>query len=170
MSEWQQTVFIVLCTIDWVYTFSMLLIPTKFLLLLAAVVWIAAGVSVTSVGVSAHEAGWTVPMLIGFLIVFALFLMMFIRITLRHKKRILGYTEELKNLFLFFDAQSYILIFVMIVLGVGVRISNFVPNEVIASMYSGIGLALLVCAVYYVVTFFSVFEYPFLTKSKDSEN
>ena len=146
----------------------MLLIPTKFLLLLAAAVWIAAGASVTYVGVNAYEAGWTIPMLIGFLIVFALFLMMFIRITLRHKKRILGYTEELKNLFLFFDAQSYILIFVMIVLGVGVRISNFVPNEVIASMYSGIGLALLVCAVYYVVSFVSVFEYPFLTQGEEN--
>ncbi len=147
----------------------MLLIPTKFLLLVAAAVWIAAGVSVVNVGVNAFEYGWTLPMAIGFVIVFVLFFMMFIRITLRHKKRILSYTEELKNLFLFFDAQSYILIFIMIVLGIGIRISNFVPDAIIASFYSGLGLALLVCAVYYIVTFVSVFEYPFLEKYNETK-
>lgn len=140
----------------------MLLVPKNFLLLLAAIVWIGAGIGVTSVGLGALETPWTTPVAVAFIILFALFFMMFIRVTIKHKKRILGYKEDLKNMFLFFDAQSYILIAVMIFIGWAVRISTLVPMEAIASLYTAIGLALLACSIYYIVTFVSVFDLSFV--------
>ncbi|MDR0347080.1 MAG: hypothetical protein LBH56_01725 [Coriobacteriales bacterium] len=134
----------------------MLKIPTKMLLLAAAFVWLAAGFSVVSVGVTAAEVSWTAPMALASLAVYVLFLVMFLMITRRHIRRIRGYTEELTNMFKFFDAKSYVLIAVMIVLGAAVRLSGLVPGFIIAPFYSGLGLALLTAAVYYVVTYVAI--------------
>jgi hypothetical protein len=130
----------------------MLLVPSKSLLLVAAAVWLAAGFSVCSVGVAA-TSGWSVAMVVGFVIVYALFLAMFLSISNRHIRRIRGYTEKLTSIFKFFDAKSYITIAVMIVLGVAVRFSGLALAPVIVSFYSGLGLALLTSAIYYVVTY-----------------
>jgi hypothetical protein len=130
----------------------MLLIPTKTLLLVAAAVWLAAGVSVCSVGVSAM-IGWTIPVAVGFAIVFVLFLGMFISISNKHIRRIKGYTEKLTGIYKFFDVKSYVTIAVMIGLGLTVRLSGLVPDPAIAAFYSGLGLALLTAAVYYVATY-----------------
>ncbi|MDR1184225.1 MAG: hypothetical protein LBK67_05465, partial [Coriobacteriales bacterium] len=113
------------------------------LILAAAVVWLAAGVSVVSVGVTTAVAPWTFTMALAALIVYILFLVMFLRISHKHIRRIQGYTEDLVNLFKFFDAQSYIILAVMIGLGVAVRISGLVPDFAIALFYSGLGLALV---------------------------
>lgn len=134
----------------------MLKIPTKMLLLAAAFVWLAAGFSVVSVGVTAAEVSWTAPMALASLAIYVLFLVMFLMITRRHIRRIRGYTEELTNMFKFFDAKSYVLIAVMIVLGAAVRLSGLVPGFIIAPFYSGLGLALLTAAVYYVVTYVAI--------------
>jgi hypothetical protein len=125
------------------------------LILAAAAVWLAAGVSVVSVGVTAATAPWTFTMALAALIVYILFLAMFLRISHKHIRRIQGYTEELVNLFKFFDAQSYIILAVMIGLGVAVRVSGLVPDFAIALFYGGLGLALVTSAVYYVVTYIS---------------
>jgi hypothetical protein len=130
----------------------MLLVPSKSLLLVAAAVWLAAGFSVCSVGISA-VTGWSAAVFAGFAVVYVLFLVMFIRISNKHIHRIRSYTEELTSAFKFFDAKSYILIAVMIGLGVAVRLSGLVPDPTIASFYSGLGLALLTSAVYYAVTY-----------------
>jgi hypothetical protein len=133
----------------------MLKVPSQMLILAAAVVWLAAGVSVVSVGVTAAAAPWTFTMALAALIVYILFLAMFLRISHKHIRRIQGYTEELVNLFKFFDAQSYIILAVMIGLGVAVRVSGLVPDFAIALFYGGLGLALVTAAVYYVVTYIS---------------
>jgi hypothetical protein len=130
----------------------MLLIPKKALLLIAAFVWLAAGFSVCGVGVFAM-VGWTLPVVVGFIVVHVLFLGMFIGISNRHIRRIISYTDKLISVFKFFDAKSYITIAVMIVLGVAVRLSGLVPASAIASFYGGLGLALIVSAVYYVTTY-----------------
>jgi putative exporter of polyketide antibiotics len=77
-------------------------------------------------------------------------------ISRKHIRRIQGYTEELVNLFKFFDAQSYILLAVMMVLGIAIRLSGLVPDPLIALFYSGLGLALITAAIYYTVTYIAV--------------
>jgi hypothetical protein len=134
----------------------MLEIPTKLLLLLGGAAWLAAGLSVTSVGITASHGAWSGAMIIALIIVFLLFLAMFLRISLKHAKRILGYTERLTSAFKFFDANSYIIMAVMIGLGVAVRLSGLVPDPGIASFYTGLGSALLICALFYLVTYVAV--------------
>jgi hypothetical protein len=134
----------------------MLKIRPKMLLVAAAVVWLIAGASVVSVGMAASTAPWTSLMAIASLLVYAVFLIMFLMISRRHIRRIRGYTEELVNLFQFFDAQSYIVLAVMIVLGAAVRISGLVPDPLIALFYSGLGMALITSAIYYAVTYIAV--------------
>jgi hypothetical protein len=130
----------------------MLLVPSKVLLLVAAAVWLAAGVSVCSVGVGAIH-GWTVTVGVSFLVIYILFLVMFIRISSRHIRRIRSYADELTSLFKFFDTKTYIVMAVMIGLGFTVRLSGLVPDPAIAAFYSGLGLALITSAVYYTVSF-----------------
>jgi hypothetical protein len=126
----------------------MLKIPTKMLILVAALVWFLAGAGVASVGVTASEAPWTLSIAGGALVVYALFLVMFLMISRKHIRRILGFDEKLTNLFKFFDAQSYILLAVMVVIGVAVRLSGLVPDFAIALFYTGLGFALVTAAIY----------------------
>jgi hypothetical protein len=134
----------------------MLEIPTKLLLLVAGAAWLAAGVGVVSVGITASHGSWSGAVIIGLVVVFVLFLVMFLNISLKHTKRILGYTEKLTSAFKFFDANSYIIMAVMIGIGVAVRLSGLVPDPGIAAFYTGLGSALLFCAIYYLVTYFAV--------------
>ncbi|MDR2492388.1 MAG: hypothetical protein LBD25_02840 [Coriobacteriales bacterium] len=131
----------------------MLQVPTKMLLLAAAAVWLLAGASVSAVGVSASPVAWDAGMALVFLVTFLLFVTMFLLISRRHIKRITSYTARLSNLFKFFDAQSYLILVVMVAMGAAVRLSGLVPGVVIAPFYSGIGAALLVSAVFYAVTY-----------------
>jgi hypothetical protein len=132
---------------------DMLGVRPKMLLVAAAVVWLGAGASVIGVGVTTSAAPWSVTMAVAALVVYVLFLIMFLMISRKHIRRIQGYTEELINLFKFFDPQSYIILAVMMVLGVTIRVSGLVPGTIIAPFYSGLGLALMTAAVYYAVTY-----------------
>jgi hypothetical protein len=131
----------------------MLEVPTKVLLLVAAVVWLAAGTGVVAVGVGASLSPWTVFMAVACFVVYVLFLVMFLMISSKHIRRIMGYREKSTSIFKFFDAKSYLLILVMMGLGVAIRMSGLVPGSIIAFFYSGLGFALITSAVYYVVVF-----------------
>jgi hypothetical protein len=131
----------------------MLKVRPKMLILAAAVVWLGAGTSVTYVGLTASSSPWTLGMAAASALVYALFLVMFLMISRKHIRRIQGYTGDLVNLFKFFDAQSYVILAVMMVFGVAVRISGLVPGGIIALFYSGLGLALITAAIYYTVTY-----------------
>jgi hypothetical protein len=126
------------------------------LLLAAAVVWLAAGASVSFVGVTTSSEPWTFGMAGGFAVVYVLFLIMFLMVSRRHIRRIRAYTEKLVGLFSFFDASSYLILAVMVVLGAAVRISGLVPAFIIAPFYSGLGLALITAAICYLVTYVAI--------------
>jgi hypothetical protein len=134
----------------------MLKVPPKMLMLVASIVWLAAGAGVVSVGISASPSPWTVFMGIACLIVYLLFLIMFLMISRKHIRRIRDYTEEFVSIFQFFDARSYIIMAVMIGLGAAVRLSELVPGFIIAFFYSGLGLALITSGIYYVVSYIAL--------------
>ena len=136
----------------------MLQIPTKALILVAALVWLAAGASVISAGITATDDPWTLAMAIVFFIVFVAFLILFLFIARKHIKRICGYSDKLTSLFKFFDAQSYIIVAVMVFLGATIRISQMVPGPAIASFYCGLGTALIISAAYYLTTYIAICE------------
>jgi hypothetical protein len=134
----------------------MLKVPPKMLMLVAAIVWLAAGAGVMSVGIPASPSPWTIFMGIACLIVYLLFLIMFLMISRKHIRRIRDYTDEFVSIFQFFDARSYIIMAVMIGLGAAVRLSELVPGFIIAFFYSGLGLALITSGVYYVVSYIAL--------------
>jgi len=136
----------------------MLKIPTRALILVAAFVWLIAGAFVVSVGVKASEVPWTGGMALGYVIVLVFFLIMFLMIARKHIRRIRGYREEMMNLLKFLDPPSYIILLVMIGIGASVRISGLVPGEIIAFFYSGLGTALIIAAIFYIVTYVAVCE------------
>ena len=144
----------------------MLQIPTKALILVAALVWFAAGLGVVSVGVTATHKPWTAVMALVFFIVLAAFLVLFLRIASKHIRRIRGYTDELTGIFKFFDAQSYVIIAVMVFLGAAIRASMLVPGPGIASFYSGLGMALIVSAIYYLVTYVAICDELIVQKTE----
>jgi hypothetical protein len=134
----------------------MLQIPTKMLILAAAVVWLIAGAAVIGVGLTAAITPWTLAMAGAAAVVYLLFLVMFLMIARKHIRRIEGITTEASGLFSFLDAPSWIIMIVMIGLGAILRISGWVPDWIIAFFYSGLGLALITAAIFYLVTYIAI--------------
>jgi len=130
---------------------QILLVPTKTLLLIASSVWMAAGASVVSVGLKAEVTGYTEPMLVGALVTFALFLVLFVCLARRNSLRIVRMKNRLEFILNFFDVSSYMVMVVMIFLGASVRLSTFVPEPIIAWFYCGLGAALVLSAFYPVI-------------------
>jgi hypothetical protein len=139
---------------------QILLIPTRVLLIVAALVWFAAGAGVVSVGLAATTQAWNWWMGLACLIVFTAFLMLFLLLSRRNAQRILAKPEKLSFLLHFFDANSYIIMVLMIFLGTAVRLSTFVPDPYIAFFYCGLGAALILAGFYLLVIYIRTWESP----------
>ncbi|MDO4289967.1 MAG: hypothetical protein Q4C41_01895 [Eggerthellaceae bacterium] len=147
----------------------MLRIPTEKLMLVAGVVWFLAGANILNLGVQAylHDWGWVLPLLVvGSCAIFAVFhIRIFTGMVAKHTARIYGYDEPRKNVFAFFDAKGYVMMAIMMGGGIGLRMSGLVPDWFIAFFYTGIGLALAMAGVDFLVRYFrSTHEWscPFL--------
>lgn len=126
----------------------MLKIGKKYLLLLAGIVWLAAGVNILRIGLLSYSGYVTVLNILLSLAVFAFFwLMIFSRMVRKHTKRITGYEEEKQFFLKFFDIKSFIIMAFMITLGIGLRASGLCPPVFIAVFYSGLGSALALAGI-----------------------
>lgn len=76
---------------------------------------------------------------------------MFYHIVGKYQKRILDYPEEKKSIFCCFDLKGYLLMAFMMGLGIGLRVGNFLPDEFFAAFYSGLGTALSVAGIRFIV-------------------
>ncbi|MCL2339807.1 MAG: hypothetical protein FWC59_02775 [Actinomycetia bacterium] len=132
---------------------QILLVPSRALLLLAALVWLLAGAGVLAAGTLAAGTAWNWGMGLGFLVVFGIFLGLFLSLSRRNVRRILHLDAPLSFIGHFFDVSSYIIMVVMIFLGLSVRISTFVPDWILAFFYAGLGAALLLSAFYPVIVY-----------------
>lgn len=126
-------------------------VKKKTLLLVAAIVWAAAGVNILRIGIEAvitvfqtHRPLMSALFVAGAILVFVGFFFMFRKVVNRHAARILGYQEEKKSIFLFFDLKGYLLMAFMMGMGIVLRRSGFAPTEFFASFYTGLGSALSV--------------------------
>ena len=59
----------------------------------------------------------------------------------------MGYADEKKPVWLFFDKGSYIVMVFMMTLGITLRVFQLVPNWFIAFFYAGLGTALALAGV-----------------------
>lgn len=114
------------------------------LLLLACLVWGAAGSNILRIGLLAYPAHRTAVNFLLTALVFALFqTFVFGRLVKKHTARITAYREE-KHFFLkFFDAKSFAIMAAMMTLGIVLRAGGLAPEGFIAVFYTGLGGSLL---------------------------
>lgn len=114
------------------------------LLLIACLVWAAAGINILRIGLLAYPPYVTGVNLLLSALVFVVFqVMVFGRLVKKHTARIMGYLEERQFFLRFFDRKAFIIMAVMITGGVGLRVSGVAPERFIAVFYTGLGASLL---------------------------
>lgn len=114
------------------------------LLLLACLVWSAAGFNILRIGLMAYPAYLTVLNTLLSVLVFAVFqYFIFGKLVKKHTARIQGYPEERHFFLKFFDGKAFAIMAVMMTGGIGLRVSGLAPERFIAVFYTGLGAALL---------------------------
>ena len=114
------------------------------LLLLACLVWSAAGFNILRIGVMAYPTYVTVLNALLSVLVFAVFqYFIFGRLVKKHTARITGYLEDRHFFLKFFDGKAFVIMAVMMTGGIGLRVSGLAPERFIAVFYTGLGAALL---------------------------
>ena len=105
-------------------------VRSKYLLLIAAAVWLIAGSQVARMGIEAIAAGngnlWL--LLIGIPAAFVVFHMMFSKLVGKHAARIRSYGEEKMHVLKFFDVRGYLIMAVMMGGGIALRSFHLVPG------------------------------------------
>lgn len=114
------------------------------LLLIACLVWSAAGINILRVGLMAYPAYLGLLNIALSLVVFGVFqVFIFGRLVRKHTARIGGYQDERQFFLKFFDTKALIIMAVMMAGGIGLRASGLAPERFIAVFYTGLGAALL---------------------------
>lgn len=114
------------------------------LLLLACLVWSAAGFNILRIGLMAYPAYVTVLNVLLSVLVFAVFqYFIFGKLVKKHTTRIHSYLEERHFFLKFFDKKAFAIMAVTMTGGIGLRASGLAPERFIAVFYTGLGAALL---------------------------
>lgn len=123
------------------------------LIVVAGVVWLVAGVNVAILGVRAaiHMSGAALLVALalaaGSIVIFCAFHAMFSRLVAKNSERIRGLEGERHNPLRFLDARSYATMAVMMSIGFGMRAVGLIPEWFVAFFYTGLGLALALAGV-----------------------
>ncbi|MGN0492333.1 MAG: hypothetical protein ACI4F7_01695 [Acutalibacteraceae bacterium] len=131
-------------------------VKKRTLLAVAGCVWLIAGFNVARLGVLAYIKLTDISF-VNILLsaaVFCAFGFMFFKMSIKHTRRIKGYSEELRPIWHFFDLKAYIIMAVMMSGGIWLRYSGLVPDIFIAVFYTGLGCALALAGVLFWIMFF----------------
>ncbi len=125
-------------------------VPKRSLLFIAALVWTFAGGMLLFRGFYSlsqlRESVW-ISTLVSLLAGLLFFRLVFSKVSLKHSLRIINLPEERPCVFSFFSWNSYLMMFLMISLGVALRVSGIVPVAHLAEFYIAMGTPLLLSAV-----------------------
>ena len=132
------------------------MVGNRTLLGIAGVVWLAAGVNILRIGLTAVPAAigggiWRIVLLV--LLAEAIFLafhLMFSRIVVKHTARIRSY-ETKQPFWRFFDGKSWLLMAFMMTLGITLRRIGHLPEFFFAFFYTGLGTALSVAGIRFLI-------------------
>lgn len=134
-------------------------VKTIYLLLIAALVWGAAGINILIIGIREYIGNFSVVNLILSVAVFIVFeTFIFRRLVKKHTARINCYTEETQHFWKFFDVKSFIIMAAMITLGVVLRNTPAVPRVFIAVFYVGIGCAILTAGILFAAEYVKAYR------------
>ncbi|KXB69978.1 MAG: hypothetical protein E7F50_05360 [Peptostreptococcus sp.] len=84
-----------------------------------------------------------------------MFATMFLKMGVKHKKRISGHLKDTRPVWYFFDLKSYIIMELMMSLGIWLRSSCMVSQTFVAVFYSGLGLALSLAGIFFTYMYFT---------------
>ena len=130
------------------------MIKNKYLLLIVAIVWLIAGFNVLKIGVETYINYVTVINLLLSLAVFLVFwIMVFSKLVKKHTLRISSYESEKQWFYLFFDLKSFIIMAIMMTMGIVIRYYALLPDVFIAVFYTGLGSALALAGILFMVNF-----------------
>ena len=131
-------------------------IPKNQLMLIAGLVWCAAGAMVCVIGLPL-EVGLAPSHLILFPLAVVIFLVFYVfvfsRLVRKHTGRIRARAEDRLPFWHFFNASSWAVMAVMMGGGMALRLSHLMPDWIIAFFYSGLGVALFLCGVRFLGVF-----------------
>ncbi|MGL5575258.1 MAG: hypothetical protein ACRDCW_06890 [Sarcina sp.] len=129
----------------------------RTLILVAGLVWGFAGFRVFTLLEMKNQ--FTLIDLVVSIIVFAAFyFLIFSKMFKKHTKRILNDYRDKKCIFGFFDVKSYIIMGSMITLGILARSSGLFNPRYLGDFYSGLGVALFLAGVSFLITFIKFSE------------
>ncbi len=114
------------------------------LLLLACLIWSAAGFNILRIGLMAYpayRAGINYLLSTLVFVVFQVFI--FGKLVKKHTARIGAYEEEFHFFLKFFDKKSFAIMAVMMTGGIWLRSSGLAPERFVAFFYTGLGASLL---------------------------
>lgn len=114
------------------------------LLLIACLVWTAAGFNILRIGLLAYPAYRGIVNYLLTALVFAVFqIFIFGKLVKKHMSRIRAYQEERHFFLKFFDGKSFAIMAMMMTVGIWLRSSGFAPERFIAFFYTVLGASLL---------------------------
>jgi hypothetical protein len=130
--------------------------PKNQLMLIAGLVWCAAGGMVLMIGMPlefrlAPEHLLLVPL--AAVVFLAFYFLVFSRLVHKHTGRIRARTEDRLPFWSFFNASSWAVMALMMGGGMALRSSHLMPDWMIAFFYSGLGVALFLCGVQFLGVF-----------------
>lgn len=133
-------------------------VKAERLLLLAGVVWSAAGSMVLSTGIATvpddPQAGAMLASLVGALAVFGAFhRFVFSGLVVRHSARIAEMGDARAYFWRFFDAKGYAMMATMMGGGAIMRSAGIMPPWLVVPFYAGIGAALLLSGMSFLARF-----------------
>lgn len=130
-------------------------VDKKILLMIAGIIWAIAGFNVIRLGILSYKVvsfKWYLPVLS--LIIFSLFGMMFTKMVKKHSKRIMGYAEQYRPFWNFFDIKAYIIMAIMMGGGIGLRNAGVFPDIFVSFFYTGLGAALFLAGFLFIGVYF----------------
>ncbi len=131
-------------------------VPKNNLMLIAGLVWCAAGAMVIMIGLPlefqlAPEHLLLVPLAV--VVFLAFYFLVFSRLVRKHTGRIRSREEERLPFWQFFNGPSWAVMAVMMAGGMTLRLTHVVPDWAIAFFYTGLGVALFLCGLRFLGVF-----------------
>ena len=119
------------------------------LLIIAALVWVAAGINILHIGLEAYAEGYvtTLNEVLSVVVGLVFWFGTFYKLTKKHTQRITNYEEQHQYFWHFFDLKSFIIMAIMMTGGIALRVSGIAPSVFIAVFYTGLGSALALAGI-----------------------
>lgn len=131
-------------------------VKKRYLLIIAAIVWSIAGFNVLRIGLDSYRGNVTIFNILLSGVVFCLFwFLVFSKLVNKHTIRILNFKEDKQFIFNFFDKKSFIIMFLMMFFGILIRVKHLAPIKFIAFFYTGLGSALFLAGIYFLINYYS---------------